>query len=276
MWLVSNALLPKSVAFDHPVQDVVAIRYQQTPVAYNAEIKEDIVEKPSFPPLPAEMLIPLVPETGLPRPLAPSGAAAIIEADEVPPLAKQSPVLEELDHKPGFALQRGKIIHALLQRLPDIDRAERETTAKRYLSHRGNGWSEYQRDQAWNSVAAILDDPQFSAVFDKGSQAEVSIMGTLMLNKREQAVSGIIDRICVSDDQVTIIDYKTNRPPAASLEAVPQAYITQLALYSELLMPLYPDRKIVAALLFTEGPYLIELPQSVMTEALNKLGYNAV
>lgn len=274
--LVSNALMDKSKAFDHPVQDVVAIRYRKTPIVYNDEINEEIIEKPSFPPLPTDFLTPLVPEAGLPRPLAPSGAAALIEADEAPPLNKQSPILDEADQKPGFALQRGKIIHALLQRLPEIDPSQREMTAKRYLAHRASTWSDQQCEQAWRSVAAILHDPKFSAVFDHGSQAEVSIMGTLQLNKGEQAVSGIIDRICVSESQITIIDYKTNRPPARSLSEVPQAYITQLALYSELLKPLYPKKEIVAALLFTEGPYLIELPEATMNDALNKLGYNTV
>ncbi len=96
-------------------------------------------------------------------------------------------------------------------------------------------------------------------------------MGTIALDGRDHAVSGQIDRIGMSDDRVVIVDYKTNRPPPRTLDAVPFAYRAQLALYRELLRPLYPGRAVEAALLFTEGPFLMEIPAAVMDEALSAL-----
>jgi ATP-dependent helicase/nuclease subunit A len=48
--------------------------------------------------------------------------------------------------------------------------------------------------------------------------------------------------------------------------------VTQLALYRALLAPLYPEKEVRAALLFTESPRLIELPEKLMDEALVRLG----
>jgi len=71
---------------------------------------------------------------------------------------------------------------------------------------------------------------------------------------------------------VLIVDYKTNRPAPASLAEVPEAYVLQLALYRALLRPLYPGREVSAALLFTEAPRLIELPEGALDAALARLG----
>ena len=65
-----------------------------------------------------------------------------------------------------------------------------------------------------------------------------------------------------------IADYKTNRPPARSLAAVPDAYLTQLALYRAVLQELYPAKSIRAALIWTEVPELMEVPAAVLDAAL--------
>jgi len=67
---------------------------------------------------------------------------------------------------------------------------------------------------------------------------------------------------------VLIVDYKTNRPAPARAEEVPPAYVAQLALYAELIKPLYPDKKVVAAVLFTETPILIELDDGQLARTL--------
>jgi ATP-dependent helicase/nuclease subunit A len=96
-------------------------------------------------------------------------------------------------------------------------------------------------------------------------------MGSLKVKGKQRSVSGKIDRLAVTPDRVLIVDYKTNRPPPATLAQVPDAYVLQLGLYRELLKPLYPGRGIVAALLFTEAPRLIELTAEVMDAALARL-----
>jgi ATP-dependent helicase/nuclease subunit A len=75
-------------------------------------------------------------------------------------------------------------------------------------------------------------------------------------------VSGRIDRLTVTEAEVLVVDFKTNRPAPASIDAVPAAYRRQMATYRALLADLYPKRTIRAALVWTDGPRLMELPRS--------------
>ena len=79
-------------------------------------------------------------------------------------------------------------------------------------------------------------------MFAEGSRAEVAIVGRLALPGRPPAlVSGQIDRLVVTPNEVLIVDFKTNHaPPTAAAEA-PQAYVRQLALYRAVLPQLYPQ-----------------------------------
>jgi ATP-dependent helicase/nuclease subunit A len=84
-------------------------------------------------------------------------------------------------------------------------------------------------------------------------------------------VSGKIDRLAISDGDVLIVDYKTGRSVPRSLAEIPQNYIAQLAIYRALLRPIYPDKTVRAALLFTERPVLFELPPESLDAALSVL-----
>jgi ATP-dependent helicase/nuclease subunit A len=136
----------------------------------------------------------------------------------------------------------------------------------------GAAWPEGERDLAWTPVERVLTDPEFAPIFSGTSRAEVSVMGTLKVGSHERIISGQIDRLAVTANDVFIMDYKTNRPPPERLDEVPEGYVAQLALYRALLSPLYPQRVVRAALLFTESPRLIELPEKLMNEALVRLG----
>jgi ATP-dependent helicase/nuclease subunit A len=274
--LASDGLGDEAVAYDHPVEGVSARRYRKTELAeLEIQDKADATET-AYPPLPEHYRRPLEPEQGLPRPLTPSGASALIEADAEQVVRSGSPVLEQgvqsEDSGRSFGLQRGTVIHTLLQRLPDLPAEQREQAAQRYLNIAAGDWHESQREKVLAAVSTILEDPQFAAVFSPASKAEISLMGKLQLRGKEQVVSGQIDRICIEDDRVLIVDYKSNRPPARTQQEVPQAYITQLALYRALVEPLYPHKRVEAALLFTEGPHLIVLDEDVMEQALIALG----
>ncbi|MEZ5891155.1 MAG: PD-(D/E)XK nuclease family protein [Xanthobacteraceae bacterium] len=84
-------------------------------------------------------------------------------------------------------------------------------------------------------------------------------------------VSGQVDRLAVTPEQVLIADYKTDRPAPRGLAEIPPGHIAQLSLYRALLTKLYPDRPVHAALVFTDAPRLIELPSEALTAALAHL-----
>ena len=168
------------------------------------------------------------------------------------------------------AMQRGTLVHRLLQSLPNLAADRRRDAALGYLARNAADWSEAERDELATRVLALIEDRRFAAVFAAGSRAEVSIVGRLELRGRP-LVSGQIDRLVVTDDAVLIVDFKTNHnPPSAPAEA-PEAYVRQLALYRAVLARLYPQRSIRTALLWTESLDFMEILPPALDAALASL-----
>jgi ATP-dependent helicase/nuclease subunit A len=168
------------------------------------------------------------------------------------------------------AMQRGTLVHRLLQSLPDLAAIRRGDAARAYLARNAIGWSEAERSELAENVLALIDDPRFAAVFATGSRAEVSIVGRLELPGRP-LVSGQIDRMVVTDGEVLIVDFKTNHTPPSKAADAPPVYVRQLALYRAVLQKLYPQRTVRAALLWTETPDFMEISAPALDAALASL-----
>ena len=165
------------------------------------------------------------------------------------------------------ALQRGVLVHRLLQSLPDLAAERRRELALNYLARNAEAWSAAEREQLADKVLALISEPRFAAVFAPGSRAEVPIVG----RHEGRLVSGQIDRLVVTPAEILVVDYKTNHaPPAAAAEA-PQGYVRQLALYRAVLTRLYPQRPVKAALLWTETADLMEISTPALDAALASL-----
>lgn len=95
-------------------------------------------------------------------------------------------------------------------------------------------------------------------------------MGTLVIGGEARAVSGRIDRIAVDGDRVLLIDYKTGLAPLGQ-ENPPEAHVSQLAIYRALLAPLYPGKRIEAALVYVSGPVLVEIGADRLDQAMARL-----
>ncbi len=269
--LVQAALADESEPFQHPVEGVMAKRYRVTERTASPIDEPPPASEAAVDPFPSSYRSPMPREAGLPRPLAPSGVSVLIEPDDEAPLVTGSPVLTSDGGDPSFSIRRGTVIHALLQTLPNLPAKQRALAADRYLSRAAFDWKPEEIGNALQSVFSVMDEPRFTPVFASGSLAEVAIMGTLHLRGKDHAVSGVIDRLAVNADRVLIVDYKTNRPAPRDLANVPETYVAQLALYRQLLEPLYPGKTVEAALLFTEGPHLITIPADAMQNALARL-----
>lgn len=183
-------------------------------------------------------------EENPPRPLNPSRPA------EAEPAAR-SPL--DVVQDDGLRFRRGNLTHALLQLLPGIDPARRGAAARDWLARQGI--SDSLCDGIYNEVFAILDHPDFAPLFGPGSMAEVPITG--LVNGR--LVSGQIDRLLITDDCITIVDYKTNRPPPTDPADIPALYRSQMKAYADTLAVLYPGRVIRTYLLWTDGAAMVEI-----------------
>ncbi|RYG08059.1 MAG: hypothetical protein EON96_20555, partial [Caulobacteraceae bacterium] len=69
-------------------------------------------------------------------------------------------------------------------------------------------------------------------------------------------------------DRVLVADYKTNRPAPDRIEDADPAYVLQLAIYVAILRQLYPEHRVEAALVWTDGPKLMLVPDAAIDAAL--------
>jgi ATP-dependent helicase/nuclease subunit A len=170
------------------------------------------------------------------------------------------------------ALARGRLVHRLMQSVPDIAPADRKSAIERYLQSRAVEFSAAERAEMARQVMAVLNDLIFAEVFSPGSRAEVPIVGRIGLADRPGAatvnVSGQVDRLAVTPDSVLIADYKTDRSVPGSLVEAPASYLEQMALYRAVLRRLYPEKAIRAALIFTAAPKIVEVPGAAMDAAM--------
>jgi ATP-dependent helicase/nuclease subunit A len=212
------------------------------------------LERPEFP-LWLRQTAPV--QSSRPAPLSPSSAFAEDIGRAAPEAARDR----------QKALQRGQIVHRLMQSLPDLPQPARGRALERYLANANLSVSE--QAEIARQVLGIIEDGNFAEVFAAGSRPEVPIVGRIPRAGGEPIlVSGQVDRLSVAADDVLAIDYKTDSTVPAQLENVPAAYVTQLALYRAVLSLIYPAKRVRAALLFSGGPRLIEIPLPVMDAAI--------
>jgi ATP-dependent helicase/nuclease subunit A len=147
------------------------------------------------------------------------------------------------------------LTHKLLQILPNLPESRREAAALAYLSQRGHGIGEEMARDIARETFAVIQHADFAPLFGPGSIAEAPLTGLV----KGQLVSGQVDRLLITPDTIWIIDYKTNRPPPRDPNAVPDVYIKQMQPYRDTLSSIYPGRKIRTFLLWTDGPFLMEI-----------------
>ena len=183
-----------------------------------------------------------------PRPLAPS-ALGDDDVAAVPQGAARA-----------AAVNRGLLLHALFERLPPVAPDRRRAAALRWLGVQAADLDAAARGAMVDEVLGVLDDPAHAALFGPGSLAEVPLSAVV----DGTVVAGIVDRLLVTDDAVTVIDFKTGRHVPESAAAVQPAYLRQMAAYRGALAAIFPGRRIEAALLYTAGPRLIGLDDALL------------
>jgi ATP-dependent helicase/nuclease subunit A len=174
------------------------------------------------------------------------------------------------------ALQRGTLVHRLLQSLPDVAAMRQREAALNFLRRNAGEWTDDERETLATKLLGLIGDLRFAAVFGDGSRAEVPIVGRLMRPGGVPVlVSGQIDRLVVTDSEVLVVDFKTNQGPPGTAAEAPAAYIRQLALYRALLGKLYPQRAIRTALLWTESTELMEILSPALDAELASIAAGA-
>lgn len=204
--------------------------------------KDKVVLPPAVIPDWARMPAPT--EARPPRPLAPSAIA--VDDDTAPPPSEAM----------RAAALRGTWIHQLLERLPAVEAGVRSAAADRWLERSAGLSDPGLRDEIVQLVCGILSEPRFAELFGPGSLGEAPLAATLPDGR---VIAGTADRLLIREDCVSVLDFKTGRVPE-SASAIPAAHLAQMQAYADALRVIFPGREVSAALLYTAGPQLFELP----------------
>ncbi|MFN0024717.1 MAG: double-strand break repair helicase AddA [Parvularculaceae bacterium] len=181
-----------------------------------------------------------------------------------------APEPDDAAYRPGRGegnFLRGRILHRLLEVLPEIAIADRERAGAKLVSRMAGALDEGTRAGMLAEALRVLNDDRFAPVFAPGSLAEAAIGGAPLGARAGLLLSGRIDRLAVRDGRILIVDYKTNRPPPKRIEDAPLGAVAQLAAYRALLQQIYPGVEIEAALLWTFDARLMPVPAEALDRA---------
>ena len=208
-------------------------------------------------------------------------AAALPRWHALPPAPAQRPILvnpSRLDLGAGKgssllarprreALLRGQLVHRLLEMLPLLPEATWQKRGAGFLAAEGRPLSRGERETLLASVCEILCHSSFAGVFGPGSRAEVPITAVLTAAPGSETpilISGQIDRLVQRGGEVLILDYKSGAVIPQAVENTPENYLAQLAAYRLALSKILPATPIRAALLWTDGPLLMPIPDAML------------
>ncbi|HEV2568060.1 double-strand break repair helicase AddA [Sphingomonas sp.] len=194
-------------------------------------------------PLPAWAYAPAPKEARPPRPLAPS-SIGVDQAANPPP----GPAMRA-------AAERGRLLHALFERLPTIPPHQRRAAAEHWLAGSGGVKDAAVREELAEQVCGVISDSRFVELFSPEALAEVPIAAVV----EGQVIAGKVDRLHVSEKRVLVVDFKTNRRAPTNLAGAPESHLRQMAAYAAALAVIFPARRVEAALLYSSGPVLLQL-----------------
>ena len=168
-----------------------------------------------------------------------------------PPAAAEPPP----PRRAAAKVDRGILIHRILQNLPDLGEAERLPYIEAAVKRAG----------ADPSLAAELQDLIASPVLEGLLSADGHSEAALIT---EAPGGGIdrrrIDRLVILPDAILVADYKTDRVVPARAEDCDPAYLMQLAIYRDALRLTEPGKPLRFCIVWTEVPRLMPIPDTLL------------
>ena len=169
-------------------------------------------------------------------------------------------IISPLANYGKFKFQRGNYIHKLLQFLPDLPEDQWDSKSAQYLEQLALVATDIQRAEIRAEVLGVLRNSEFTEIFAKGSKSEVPLSAAI----GDQVISGQVDRLAITDSEILVVDYKTNRLPPFCVEDVDPVYLRQLASYRAVLIKIFPYKTIRCALLWTSSPKLMVIDKAIL------------
>jgi ATP-dependent helicase/nuclease subunit A len=159
------------------------------------------------------------------------------------------------------AQNRGTLIHRLLEVLPALPSADRGKAAGLIASAFSGDLTAEARKECVGFALGLLSNkllPELRA--DDLSEAGIAVAAL------DKIIFGQADRVLLSGDQITVLDYKSGTLGPES--GIRRSYLAQLACYRLALTRLYPTAKVHASLLETKVGTIVHAADHALDKVL--------
>jgi ATP-dependent helicase/nuclease subunit A len=152
-------------------------------------------------------------------------------------------------------VERGILIHRILQHLPDLRQDQRSAHIEAAVRRAGADPALAAR------LIELLDHPVLADILSAEGHSEASLIvqgaGGAMERRR-------LDRLVNTPTGILVADYKTDREVPETPEACNPDYLMQMAAYRDALRLAEPGKPLRFCLIWTEGPKLMPIPDALL------------
>lgn len=177
-----------------------------------------------------------------------------INTKKISPRQEKQSHISQIDH----AQLKGKLIHKILEIIGNKHQAyflsdhkweEKDHQWVRNITHKLIAKEPFLPDDAKLHITNLLDEflnsEKFNEIFAGNITCEMPICGKI----NNETTHLRIDLIKITDNNITIIDYKTDK---IIPKTIPQNYINQLKNYAQLVKNHYPNHHIISKILWVQ------------------------
>ncbi len=170
-----------------------------------------------------------------------------------------------------IAKARGTVLHTLLEWLAPLEDNRRgdmaATLLQDLLTQTAYATLLPEADALRDEALGVLSAPDLAPYLAADTLAEVPLTADLPGIGR---IHGVIDRLRVTRDKITAVDFKSNRTLPATPDQVPEGLLRQMGAYALGLQTIYPGRQIETGLIWTANATYMELPHDLVTDAVRR------
>ena len=161
------------------------------------------------------------------------------------------------------AKRRGRLIHRLLEHLPDHPKADWQEVAVRLLRSSPDARPGDNIPQlAAEAVSCVGANPE---LFTGDALVEVDVFASL--SDRDHDLSGTIDRVILDEKTVTVVDFKTNAVRPSTPEETPEGILRQMGAYLAAASRIWPEHRIDLVVLWTVDGTKMVYPHNIVADA---------
>ena len=161
----------------------------------------------------------------------------------------------------------GRQAHLLLEHLPSYPVDKHAAASVALLAFGEDAAPEEDARAMAETLSPLIHRPDLSQIFAPDTLAEVEITAEIP-ELANQRIVGVIDRLVVTENTVTVVDFKTNRVVPKEPAAVPEGVLRQMGAYLSAIRQIYPDKAVTLEILWTATGTLMPIPHDIVMSAL--------